>query len=359
MRFLLKILALGTVVCPWPARVPSTVAADLPEFRKLSDGVYAHLVGPDGPFVSNAGVVVLSQGVLVFDTHFTPEGGEGLLKRIREVTPRPVQFVALSHFHPDHTHGAQVFDAASMVFASANTRRDMVERDLPALNRVISLDQAQVARMSKESDRSNDAARRGLLRKQIEERQALVERLSRIHVRVPAAAVEEVLTIVDESRTLQFRVLGPGHTDGDMILYLPQDKIVFTGDLFFNAALPSTDDAQMVSWTHALEELLRLPATIYVPGHGPVAGRAEVENFLQYLKDLRALVESAIGRGEPLEQVLYETRIPARYSSYGFQNFFPANLTRMYAELRKQQLTGPQAKPEQERKKPEAGCDER
>lgn len=358
MRHLLKILLLGTMVCPRPAQIPSAVAADLPEFRKLSEGVYAHLVSPDGPFVSNAGVVVLSQGVLVFDTHFTPEGAEGLLKRIRDVTPRPVLYVALSHFHPDHTHGAQVFGSASMVLASANARRDVLERDVPALNRVIALDQAQVARMSKEFDRSSDAARRDYLRQQMEERQALVERLSRIHVRVPVAAVEESLVIADELHTLQFRVLGPGHTDGDMVLYLPQEKIVFAGDLFFNAALPSTDDAQMISWTSALEELLKLPAAVFVPGHGPVAGRAEVEHFLQYLKDLRALVEPSLGRGEPLEQVLYETRIPARYASYGFQNFFPANLTRMYTELRNLQLAAPQAKPEQKKKKPEGGYDE-
>jgi cyclase len=348
-------LVFGMLVCPLPARIPSAIAADLPEFRKLSEGVYAHLVGPDGPFVSNAGVVVLSQGVLVFDTHFTPEGGEELLKRIREVTPRPVLYVALSHFHPDHTHGAQVFQSASLVFASAKARRDILERDQPALNRVITLDQAQIARMSKEFDRASDAARRGYLRQQMEERQALVEKLSRIHVRIPVAAVEDSLMIVDESRTLQFSILGPAHTDGDMILYLPQDKIIFAGDLFFNTALPSTDDAQMISWTHALEELLKLPATVFVPGHGPVAGRAEVEHFLQYLKDLRALVEPAVGRGEPLEQVLYETRIPARYASYSFQNFFPANLTRMYTELRNLQLAAPQAKPDQEKKKPEGG----
>jgi cyclase len=359
MRLLFKLLVLGMFVCPRLSCVRSAVAAELPDFRRLSEGVYAHLVGPDGPFVSNAGVVVLSQGVLVFDTHFTPEGGEGLLKRIREITPRPVLYVALSHFHPDHTHGTQAFESASMVFASASARRDILERDVPALNRVIALDQAQVARMSKEFDRSNDPARRNYLRQQMDERQALADRLSKIRVRIPIAAVEHSLTIVDESRTLQFRVLGPAHTDGDMILYLPQEKIVFTGDLFFNAALPSTDDAQMISWTSTLEELLKLPATVYVPGHGAVAGRAEVEHFLQYLKDLRALVEPALERGEPLEQVIYETRIPARYAAYSFQNFFPANLTRMYSELRNLRLAAPQAKPEEEKKKPDGGYHER
>jgi glyoxylase-like metal-dependent hydrolase (beta-lactamase superfamily II) len=312
-----------------------------PDLKKLAEGVYAHVVSPDSPFVSNSGVVLLKEAVLVFDTHFTPEGGEGLLKLIREVTSRPIRYIALSHFHPDHTHGTQAFASDALIFASTNTRRDMLEKDLPSVNLALSLARSQIGQMRKDLDRSPGAAQKSLLRAQMESRQKLVERMARLQIRIPNATIDESLTIPDETRTLQFRLLGAGHTDGDAVLYLPQEKIVFAGDLFFNAALPSTEDSHLLEWTATLSELLKLEADIFVPGHGPVAGRKEAEEFLQYLKDLRALVEPAVQQGEPLDQVIRNSRIAAKYAAYSFQNFFPANVKKMYAELIAQQLASP------------------
>jgi glyoxylase-like metal-dependent hydrolase (beta-lactamase superfamily II) len=327
-------------------------SAESPDFKKLAEGVYAHVVSPDSAFVSNSGVVLLKEAVLVFDTHFTPEGGEGLLKLIREISSHPIRYIALSHFHPDHTHGTQAFESDGLILASTNTRRDMLEKDLPSVNRALNLARSQIGQMRKELDQSSDEARKSFLRAQMESRQKLVERVARLQIRVPNTTIDESLTIQDETRTLRFRLLGVGHTDGDMVLYLPQEKIVFAGDLFFNGALPSTEDSHLLEWTATLSELLKLEAEIFVPGHGQVAGRKEAEEFLQYLRDLRAAVEPAVQRGEPLEQVIRDTHISAKYASYSFQNFFPANVKKMYAELVAQQLASPPPAAPGAKKKP-------
>lgn len=323
------------------------------EFRKLAEGVYAHVVGAEDIFVANAGVVVLSDGVVVFDTHFTREGGEELMRQVRGVTRLPVRLLALSHFHPDHTHGIEAFPEAALVLASANTRRDILEKDLPAVRRALDLGRAQLGQWSRELERARDEALKSSLRAQIAARRELVERLENLQVRAPVMVLDDRLTIQDQERRLEFMLLGAAHTDGDLILYLPQEKIVFAGDLFFDGALPNTEDAQILEWTKTVDALLKLDADLFIPGHGRPCGRAQVEEFREYLHDLRALVEPAVVRGEPLPQVVRELQLPEKYGSYAFRNFFPANVQKMYAALLALQLAAPaQPAPEAGKKKP-------
>jgi glyoxylase-like metal-dependent hydrolase (beta-lactamase superfamily II) len=142
------------------------------------------------------------------------------------------------------------------------------------------------------------------------------------------------LSIVDGGREVQLLYLGAGHTDGDIVLYLPQEKVVFLGDLFFNDAIPNVEDANVLEWMKTLDEALKLDAKTYVPGHGQVGSRPEVEKFLTYFNDLKALVEPAIGRGDTVEQVVRDLHVPPKYASYSFQSFFAANLQKMYAEVK-------------------------
>lgn len=338
------------LLCLAPPAAPAG-AQHKGEFRKLAEGVYAHLVEPEGIFVANAGVVLLSDAVAVFDTHFTREGGEELMRQIREITRLPVRFVALSHFHPDHTHGMEAFPGAALVLASAHARRDVLEKDLPAVRRALDLGRAQLEQWSRELERARDEALKSSLRVQMAARRELVERLAGLQVRAPIVALDDRLTIRDPERTLEFLLPGAAHTEGDMILYLPQEKIVFAGDLFFHRALPNTEDAHVLEWTATLGALLNLDAEVFVPGHGRPCGRAQVEEFGEYLRDLRALVEPAVARGEPLPQVVREAQLPEKYGSYGFRNFFPANVQKMYAELLAMQMAAPEQPAREARKK--------
>ncbi len=308
------------------------------DLTKLADGVYARIVEPDGNAVANSGVIVFEHGVLVFDTHFTPEAGQALRKAIESVTPKPILYLVNSHFHPDHTHGNQAFQGVPYSICSFNTRRDILQRDLPAFNRTVGAAEAQIEKMQKDLLQEKDASRKESIRAQITARQQLLARMTRLKISAPYITFDETMSIIDGGRDVSLRWLATGHTDGDIILQLPGDKIVFTGDLFFNRALPSSQDANLLGWIKALELLLKLDAERFVPGHGPVGTRRDVEDFLGYLRELRSLVEPAISRGDTLEQVLAEVTLPARYSGYRFQDFFPANVQRMYAELKALQL---------------------
>jgi glyoxylase-like metal-dependent hydrolase (beta-lactamase superfamily II) len=304
------------------------------ELTRLAEGVYARVVSPDSDAVSNAGVVVLESGVLVFDTHFTLEGAEALLDRIRAAISFPIRYIVNSHFHADHTHGNQAFPGARLILGSTNTRRDMLQKDLPALNQMQTIAQSRVEQLSRELGQETDPRLREGLRQQLNGHQAFMRRLATVRILAPEMTLDDRLSVLDGGREVQLLLLGTAHTDGDVVLFLPKERIAFLGDIFFNAALPNVEDASILEWMKTLREALKLDAQAFLPGHGNIGTRADVEAFLAYFEDLRALVEQAIRRGESLEQLVRDAAVPEKYEAWSFQNFFAANLQKMYAELK-------------------------
>ena len=317
-----------------PADPPVQASTTPGDLSKLAEGVFAQIVSADGDAVSNSGVIILDSGVLVFDTHYTMEAGEALLEKITAISAKPVRYIVNSHFHPDHTHGNQAFQTVRQIIGSTNTRRDMLAKDLPALNQTQAIVQSHVEQLSKDLSTEHDARAQAALRAQLNERQAFMRRMSAIRILAPYMTFDDDMTIVDGDRSLQLLYLGKAHTDDDIVLYLPQEKIAFLGDIFFHDAIPNVEDASILEWMKTLLEVLKLDARTFVPGHGSVGARTDVVGFLNYFEDLKALVEPAVTHGESLEQLLGEMRLPVKYSSYNFQKFFPANVQKMYAEIK-------------------------
>jgi cyclase len=308
------------------------------ELTKLAEGVYARVVSPDGNAVANSGIIVLDHAVLVFDTHFTPEAGQALLTSIRSVTPKPVRYVVNSHSHPDHTHGNQVFSEAQLV-ASTAARRDILQIDLPSMNRTVSVAQSQTDKLRRDLGQETDPVQTQRLREQIKSREDYLETMSHLRIVAPSITLDDTLTIQDGRREARILFLGSGHTEGDTVLFLPSDRIAFLGDLFFNEAIPNVQDASMLQWIKTLQEVLKLDADKFVPGHGPVGSRKDVENFLDYFEELKALVEPAVSRGDSVEQASREILVPKEFSSYQFQSFFPSNVQKMFAEVKALQIS--------------------
>jgi len=319
----------------FPVQVQSKENAEL---AKIADNVYARIVTPDGDAVGNAGVVILSHSVLVFDTHFTPEAGQALLSEIRALTPKPVLYVVNSHAHPDHTHGNQVFEGALLIGSTA-TRRDVLEVDLPSLNRSMGIAQSQVENLRRDLSKETDMMQLQQMREQIKDREDYIQMMSRLKIKAPFVTVDDSLKIQDGKDEVRILYLGKGHTDGDLVVFIPAQKIAFVGDLFFNEAIPNVQDASLLPWTTTLEQVLKLDADKFVPGHGAVGSRKDVEEFLGYFRELQSLVKEAVDRGDTMEQVTKDLTVPPKFSSYRFQNFFPANVQKMYTELKALQIS--------------------
>jgi cyclase len=303
------------------------------EITKLAENVYARVVSPDSDAVGNAGFIVLDHSVLVVDTHFTPEAGQALLAAIRAVTPKPVLYVVNSHAHADHTHGNQVFADAQLIGSSA-ARREVLETDLPSLNRTVAVAQSQLEKLRREIGKEKDSTQVQRLREQIKTREAYVQTMSRLTINAPYVTLDDAIRIQDGKQEVRILYLGKGHTDGDVVVYLPATGIAFVGDLFFNEAIPNVQDATILSWMKTLAEVLKLDADQFVPGHGAIGSRKDVQNFLAYLETLQSLVKTAVERGDSVEQTTRDIVLPSKYAAYRFQNFFPSNIQKMYAELK-------------------------
>jgi cyclase len=295
--------------------------------------------------------VILDHSVLVFDTHFTPEAGQALLASIRSVTAKPVLYVVNSHAHADHTHGNQAFPDAQLIGGSA-ARRDVLESDLPSLNRSLRIAQTQIEKLRQEMNKEKDPAQAKRLREQIKSREDYVQSMSRLKILAPVITIDDNMAIQDGTQEARMLFLGKGHTDGDVVLFLPAQKIAFLGDLFFNDAIPNVQDASILAWMKTLEEVLKLDAEKFVPGHGAIGSKKDVQKFLGYFQELQSLIKEAVDRGDSMEQVTGDITFPVKYSSYKFQNFFPSNVQKIYSELKALQSAPVPEKPPQKKPVP-------
>jgi cyclase len=304
---------------------------------KLSEDAYARIASPNGNAVGNSGFILLGNSILVFDTHYTPEAGNDLLNEIRSVSDKPVRYVVNSHFHPDHTHGNQVFAGAQLI-SNYGTRQDILQKDLPTLNRAIRVATDQLEKTQKQAENERNPDGRDSLHRKIKTQEDYLATLSRLKISAPFVVLDDFFIIREGSKEVRIQFLGPGHTDHDIILLLPSEKIAFLGDLFFNQAIPNVQDADVLQWMETLGKILELDAEQFIPGHGPPGNRQDVMKFLTYFEDLRALVEPFVTRGDSVELAMQKIRLPIKYSGYKFQNLFPANIQKMYAELKMLQL---------------------
>lgn len=246
------------------ASAASAQAAPLPfVLKQVGPGVYAAIDGPEHKAGSNAGFVIGDDGVLVVDSFFNVDAARALVAEIHRLTPKPIRYVVNTHYHLDHTGGDQVLrDAGAIIIAHRNVRGWMRTNNANLFgDRITPEIRAQIAA-----------------------------------VPLPDLVTDKDLTVWLGSRKVVVRT-ALGHTGGDLTIFVPDAKVLFTGDLLWRKVPPNLIDGSVAEWqaTDSMFAGMRDAGHItYVPGHGDVAGVKDVQDFRQYLLDLRRLV--AAGR---------------------------------------------------------------
>lgn len=234
-------------------------------------------------FMSNAGFVVTTDGVVVFDALATPALAEAMMTAIRKVTTQPVRRVIVSHYHADHVYGLQVFKAAGADIWARSEGQQYLASDLA---------------------RDRLAQRRQDLAPWVNETTHLV----------PA---DRWLTFTDDQPIVfelggtRFELIdgGDSHTSGDLMLSVPDQGVLFAGDLFFTGRLPFVVDGNTREWLSALHRLDRSGARIVVPGHGPASRDAAKDLAVtrQYLEFLRERMGHAVDELQTFEEAYAAT----------------------------------------------------
>ena len=284
--------------------------ADLQEkkvsFTRLSDNAYAYTAEGD----PNSGVIIGDDAVMVIDTQATPVMAQDVIRRIREVTDKPIQYVVLSHYHAVRVLGASAYQAPHII-ASQDTRDLIVERGA--------------------QDMKSEIERFPRLFRAVETIPGLTW---------PTITFKGEMTLWLGSLEVKLMQVGRGHTKGDTIVWLPQQKILFSGDLVEFEATPYAGDAYFTDWPQTLDNLAAMKPSALVPGRGaalttPERVQAGLAGTRSFVSDLYASVKAGAAAGKDLRNIYRDTHAALK-PKYGqwviFDHCMPFDVTRALDE---------------------------
>jgi cyclase len=264
-------------------------------FPVLSPAATVHKIGPDlyayisdNDASANSTFFVSDQGVLVVDTGLNAQEGSKLLQEIRKVSQAPVRWIVNTHYHPDHRGGNTVVGPDAVIISTEFTR-------------------TQAEKPTKQNS-------------------------------VNETVGKKELVFYLGGHEVQIYHPGPAHTQGDLVVYFPDEHAIATGDLFLTNSCPAMDDGDMENWITALDHMLALPVEHVVPGHFELATKSELQRFRNYLADLRDHVARMYRQGMPLERIQDLLALDAYRNFRQYPNYeatFKDNAAAYYRQLKK------------------------
>lgn len=285
-------------------------AADLFRIERVSDGVYAAIARPAPMLNCNAAVIVTEDHVLVVDTHSKPSAASALINQIRrEVSDRPVRYVINSHFHWDHAQGnlayPKAFGQSTEVISSTSTREWMAREGASRLRQSLDALPKRIADLRTQLAAAKIDDERARLTEQIKQLEAYSQEMDppEKQITLPTITFNERLVIHRGGREIHLIFLGRGHTAGDVVVYIPSERTVATGDLM-HGLLPYMGDGYPEEWPRTLVALEALDFTHVVAGHGSVQqGKSILAFFRAYIEELNEGVARGVERGLNLEEM--------------------------------------------------------
>lgn len=265
------------------------------QLQEIAQGIYALVASTDFPpaspalAIANGGIVIGSDGVLVIDPFQTPELGEMMISTVKSLTDKPIKYVLNTHYHSDHTGANSVF----------------VKREIPVLGRGVIREYIQ-------SGKNNTGG-----------------------ITPPTVIINSQTDLWLGDRQVRIERVD-GHSAGtDLVAYVPDAKVLFTGDMVFNKRIPYTADSDIRQWQGSLYRLIATyPDAKVVPGHGDVTNVTGLQAQQAYFSWLERTALEWKGQILSKEQVLEKfAKIPDAYKDYKFKAIYPLNLDSAYEQF--------------------------
>jgi len=243
-----------------------------PLVHQVAPGIYYRQSEDEKRIIATTSWIEFKDFLVVIDANF-PWGAKAILQDLKQTTQKPMRFVLDTHYHADHSYGNGVFaEAGAIIISSDATAEDSRNRNTKSW--------------------AND--------KGVGEQN--LKQYSLVH---PELTFNDTITIDDGSRRLELMRVGPGHTRGDVIAWLPAERIVFTGDLCTTRAQNNLGDPGMSpdGWLKILDNLIRMDPSIVVPGHGRDGTADALKGQRAYLSAIFEAVRAGLAKKESPDDI--------------------------------------------------------
>jgi cyclase len=269
------------------------------ELVEVADGVFAYVQATGGLCISNAGFIVGEDDILIVDSLFTRSMNREFQAQMRRVTAKPASLLINTHQHVDHTLGNALFPESRII----SHQRARVEQELTGVPELLTTLLPHWAADFRD-----------------------------LPVRLADVTFEGALELHLGTRRVQVISFPPGHSAGDLVVYLPQDRVLFAGDLAFFRVTPVTFDGYVSGWIRSLDRLAKMDVDVVVPGHGPVGTFQDLRPVREYLTVLRRQARRAHARGLSVQEAAQNLRLDD-YADWNEPERAVFNINRLYMEF--------------------------
>ena len=262
-------------------------SAPLYDVKKIDDRTYAAIADPDGTASSNAVILVTQTCVVLAGAHFTSDAVAELTRAIAGITPLPLRYTILTHHHRGYNHVDFDFPPTIEIITSTQTLKVLRSERRELKNLSFSFDKGMALHMGKQ--------------------------------------------------TILLNSMEAGHTDGDVVVYLPDQAVLFTSDLFFNEEAGFMANGHAREWVSNLTQLEHLVATRVVPGRGGVTDSAGLRRFRSFFQEFLTEVLAHVDRGESAAETVRSFSLPSGHAPPNFSRYQTENIEWAWRELNRPQ----------------------
>lgn len=293
--------------------------------QQIAEGVYAAIATDGGAAVCNAGLIELGEQLVVFDAFLTPQAAQDLRQAAINLFGRTPQIVVDSHWHNDHIWGNQVFTNEAQILSSTRTRQQIVVEGPKEVDEFKANAAQRLASIQSEYKSAGDE-QRSQLAFWIGYYEGAAEALPHLSLCLPGITFDGRLALHGTKRTAELITFENAHSASDTVLYLPKEGILFMSDLLFVGCHAYLGDGDPQLLQAALRELSQVEAKVFVPGHGRLGTRDDLQQLVDYIDYCTKTAQALVSEGSGYEAKISGLKIEAPYQEWQFASFFPANI---------------------------------
>jgi glyoxylase-like metal-dependent hydrolase (beta-lactamase superfamily II) len=227
------------------------------KLTQIAENVYAYVdtknSSKDNSFGANAGVIIGKDGIVVVDTLISAKEAKRFIRDIRAVSRKPIKYVINTHYHLDHVFGNSEFaKLGAVIIAHENNKKAMEKSAEQTL-------------------------------KNITEYGLTLEDMKGTRLAYPVVTYSDKMEIELGNQKMELIHAPYSHTDGDTLVYLPDKKVLFTGDVLFTGYHPFLAEGNIEQWAKELDDIQSMDVEKIIPGHGPISGKKDLEDMKEYI----------------------------------------------------------------------------